>query len=50
LPITDTSFTGLNEAKRQQELEALKKSIQQKEGISRKLAIVILAAGLGKRM
>ena len=50
MPITDTSFTGLNEAKRRQELDALMESIKQKESLSHKLAVVILAAGLGKRM
>jgi UDP-N-acetylglucosamine pyrophosphorylase len=50
MPITDTSFTGLNEAKRQKELDALMKSVEEKAGTKKALAVVILAAGLGKRM
>lgn len=51
MPITDTDFTGKNEAKRQMDLQNLMKSIQDKESVpDEKLAVVILAAGLGKRM
>ena len=51
MPITDTNFVEQNEAKRMSELDKLMKSVQNKEGLNnRKLAAVILAAGLGKRM
>src|SRR5260221_307876 len=51
MPIADTNFVEQNEAKRQKELDALMKSMQGKEeSHGKKLAAVILAAGLGKRM
>lgn len=51
MPITDTKFIDENEAKREEQLNTLLKSIQGKEQpYSKKLAVVILAAGLGKRM
>lgn len=51
MPITDTNFVAQNEAKRQMELAELMKSLKGKEEpITKKLAAVILAAGLGKRM
>ena len=51
MPITDTNFVEQNEAKRQMELAELMKSLKGKEEpITKKLAAVILAAGLGKRM
>lgn len=40
----------MNEAKRQKELDALMKSVEEKAGTKKALAVVILAAGLGKRM
>jgi len=51
MPITDTNFVEQNEAKRQLELAALMKSIKGVESpVNKKLAVTILAAGLGKRM
>ncbi len=51
MPITDTTFITENEARREQELAELMKGINQKESVTLgKLAVVILAAGLGKRM
>lgn len=51
MPITDTNFVAQNEAKRQLELAELMKSMQgMEEPMDTKLAAVILAAGLGKRM
>ena len=51
MPITDTKFIDENEAKREEQLSTLLKSIKGKEQpLNRKLAVVILAAGLGKRM
>jgi bifunctional UDP-N-acetylglucosamine pyrophosphorylase / glucosamine-1-phosphate N-acetyltransferase len=51
MPLTDTKFINENLAKREQELAALMKSVKQVEGtIEKRLAVVILAAGLGKRM
>jgi UDP-N-acetylglucosamine diphosphorylase/glucosamine-1-phosphate N-acetyltransferase len=52
LPISDTKFINENLAKREAELAALLKTVKQVEGspVEQKLAVVILAAGLGKRM
>ncbi len=51
MPITDTNFVEQNEAKRQMELDALMKSVKGVENpVDKKLAVTILAAGLGKRM
>jgi UDP-N-acetylglucosamine diphosphorylase/glucosamine-1-phosphate N-acetyltransferase len=52
MPIADTNFINENLAKREAELAALLKSVKQVEGspAEQKLAVVILAAGLGKRM
>jgi len=52
LPISDTNFINENLAKRERELAELLKSVKQAEGnmADSKLAVVILAAGLGKRM
>jgi UDP-N-acetylglucosamine diphosphorylase/glucosamine-1-phosphate N-acetyltransferase len=51
MPITDTSFMEQNEAKRRLELDKLMSSIKNKEApAGTKLAVTILAAGLGKRM
>ena len=50
MPITDTSFTGINEARREKELAELMKGVEEKAGSKKNLAVVILAAGLGKRM
>lgn len=51
MPLTDTKFINENLAKREAELAQLMKSVKQKEEMTdKKLAVVILAAGLGKRM
>jgi UDP-N-acetylglucosamine diphosphorylase/glucosamine-1-phosphate N-acetyltransferase len=51
MPITDTNFITENQAKREQELAQMMKSVAEKgDVIPNKLAVVILAAGLGKRM
>src|SRR3990172_11182445 len=51
MPLTDTKFINENLARREAELAELLKSVMQKEEmINNKLAVVILAAGLGKRM
>lgn len=52
MPIADTNFINENLAKRERELADLLKSVKQVEGdmSSGRLAVVILAAGLGKRM
>jgi bifunctional UDP-N-acetylglucosamine pyrophosphorylase / glucosamine-1-phosphate N-acetyltransferase len=51
MPITDTSFMEQNEAKRRLELDKLMSSVKNKEApADTKLAVAILAAGLGKRM
>ncbi len=51
MSITDTSFMEQNEAKRQMELAKLMGSVKSKEAMTdSKLAVTILAAGLGKRM
>jgi len=52
MPISDTKFINENLAKREAELAALLKTVKQVEGspAEQKLAVVILAAGLGKRM
>lgn len=51
MPITNTDFFDLNSAKKEQELKKLMDSISKSEGsLNHKLAVVILAAGLGKRM
>jgi len=51
MPLTDTKFINENIAQREAELAGLLKSVKQKEEMTaRKLAVVILAAGLGKRM
>ena len=51
MPLTDTKFINENIAQREAELAELLKSVKQKEEmINSKLAVVILAAGLGKRM
>jgi len=51
MPITDTNFITENQAKREQELAQMMKSVAEKGSvIPNKLAVVILAAGLGKRM
>ena len=51
MPITDTDFHKTNSATRENELTALMKQVKQTEGTSGdKLAVAILAAGLGKRM
>ena len=51
MPITDTNFITENQAKREQELAQMMKSVAEKGDVMpRRLAVVILAAGLGKRM
>ena len=51
MPLTDTNFNKKNIAQREQELaELLMKVKKQENAKEKKLAVVILAAGLGKRM
>ena len=51
MPITDTDFNNKNSAIRQSELAELMKKMQNTEGgTESRLAVAILAAGLGKRM
>lgn len=51
MPLTDTKFINENIARREQELAELLKSVKQKEEMTNnQQAVVILAAGLGKRM
>jgi UDP-N-acetylglucosamine pyrophosphorylase len=50
MPISDTNFIEAMRAKQNEQLAALMKSMDHKEGVHKKLAVVILAAGLGKRM
>lgn len=51
MPITDTNFIEQMRAKQSQQLAELMKGMDKKEGLTRrKIAVVILAAGLGKRM
>ncbi len=50
MPISDTNFIEAMKAKQNEQLAELMKNMDQKEGIHKKLAVVILAAGLGKRM
>jgi bifunctional N-acetylglucosamine-1-phosphate-uridyltransferase/glucosamine-1-phosphate-acetyltransferase GlmU-like protein len=50
MPISDTNFIEAMKAKQNEQLAELMKNMDQKEGVHKKLAVVILAAGLGKRM
>jgi UDP-N-acetylglucosamine diphosphorylase/glucosamine-1-phosphate N-acetyltransferase len=51
MPITDTNFTNKNNAFRESELQNLMKKVKETEsGMNKRLAVTILAAGLGKRM
>jgi UDP-N-acetylglucosamine pyrophosphorylase len=51
MPISDTNFIEAMKAKQNEQLAELMKNMEKKEGIVHKrLAVVILAAGLGKRM
>ncbi len=51
MPLTDTNFNKENLAKREQELAELLKRVKNAgDVIDKKLAVAILAAGLGKRM
>ncbi|CAG0979355.1 partial molybdenum cofactor cytidylyltransferase, partial [Anaerolineae bacterium] len=51
MPITDTDFHNKNSAFRENELAKLMQQVKKTEGTdSGNLAVVILAAGLGKRM
>ena len=51
MPLTDTNFNKENLAKREQELAELLKRVKNTGDVrSKKLAVAILAAGLGKRM
>jgi UDP-N-acetylglucosamine pyrophosphorylase len=51
MPISDTNFIEAMKAKQNEQLAELMKNIEKKEGmVHKRLAVVILAAGLGKRM
>jgi len=50
MPISDTNFIEAMRAKQNEQLAQLMKNMDQKEDVHKKLAVVILAAGLGKRM
>lgn len=50
MPVVDTSFLNKNEAIRENQLSELIKGVKSKEEPLQNLAVVILAAGLGKRM
>jgi UDP-N-acetylglucosamine diphosphorylase/glucosamine-1-phosphate N-acetyltransferase len=50
MPITDTNFIEQMRAKQKEQMEALRQNIDEKESTGNDLAVVILAAGLGKRM
>lgn len=50
MPISDTNFIEAMRAKQNEQLAELMKNMDQKESVHKKLAVVILAAGLGKRM
>ncbi len=52
MPLTDTKFINENLARKEAELAALLKGVKQaEEGVTdKKIAVIILAAGLGKRM
>lgn len=50
MPVTDNSFISRNSSLKKQELAYLQKSVSKKENPNKKLAVIILAAGLGKRM
>jgi bifunctional N-acetylglucosamine-1-phosphate-uridyltransferase/glucosamine-1-phosphate-acetyltransferase GlmU-like protein len=50
MPISDTNFIEAMKAKQNEQLAELMKNMDKKEGVHKKLAVVILAAGLGKRM
>lgn len=51
MPISDTNFIEAMKAKQNEQLAELMKNMDKKEGsVRKKLAVVILAAGLGKRM
>jgi UDP-N-acetylglucosamine diphosphorylase/glucosamine-1-phosphate N-acetyltransferase len=51
MPISDTNFIEAMKAKQNEQLAELMKNMEKKEGtVHKRLAVVILAAGLGKRM
>ncbi len=51
MPITDTNFIEQMRAKQSMQLAEIMKGMEKKEGLTKKrLAVAILAAGLGKRM
>lgn len=50
MPITDTNFVELMRARQKEKMESLMQNIEKKESTGNDLAVVILAAGLGKRM
>lgn len=51
MPLTDTNFSGENEGLREDQLANLLKQVKKVEKVmNKKLAVAILAAGLGKRM
>jgi bifunctional UDP-N-acetylglucosamine pyrophosphorylase/glucosamine-1-phosphate N-acetyltransferase len=50
MPITDTNFIEQMTAKQKEQLADIMKKLENTESVHHKLAVVILAAGLGKRM
>lgn len=50
MPITDTNFIEMMAKKQSEKLAALMQQIEKAVDVHKKLAVVILAAGLGKRM
>lgn len=51
MPISDTNFIEAMRAKQKEQLASLMENMNKKEGVvNERLAVVILAAGLGKRM
>lgn len=50
MPISDTNFIEAMKAKQNEQLAEILKNMDRKEGVHKKIAVVILAAGLGKRM
>jgi bifunctional UDP-N-acetylglucosamine pyrophosphorylase/glucosamine-1-phosphate N-acetyltransferase len=50
MPITDTNFIQQMAAKQKEQLADIMKKLENSEPVHHKLAVVILAAGLGKRM
>ncbi len=50
MPISDTNFIEAMKAKQDEQLAELLKNMDKKEQVRKRLAVLILAAGLGKRM